>query len=111
MQADEGPTHMVLLNDIKKSNMIIPLTEKKEDLFIDVFKDDYIKIMKQMQEKKDKLRINDDDMGKARREALAANAKGIRSRTSAVTRAVALRSRRRATQATSLKLPWTPTIR
>lgn len=68
----------MLLNDTKKPNVIIPLSEKKEDLFIDVFKDDYLKIMKQMQEKKEKLRINDDDMGKARREALAANARAIK---------------------------------
>ena len=77
-QVDDLPTTMVLLNDVKKPNVIIPLTEKKEDLFIDVFKDDYIKIMKQMQEKKEKLKINDDDIGKARREALAAGKSGIK---------------------------------
>ena len=39
--------------DLNKNTEIIPLNRKKEDLFLDVFSNDYIKIIKSIERKKE----------------------------------------------------------
>lgn len=47
--------------DLHKNQKILPLNEHKFDLFLDVFSNDYIKIIKAIERKKDIKGITDDD--------------------------------------------------
>lgn len=48
------------LNDVSRTMDIIPLNIDREDLFLDVFQDDFIKIIKHMNNLKEIKGINDD---------------------------------------------------
>lgn len=53
--------------DLHKNAEILPLNQKKFDLFLDVFSSDYIKITKAIERKKDAKGMNVDDLGASKK--------------------------------------------